>query len=136
MFELTSDVIDPSAVRAAVTHSGAGAVLVFHGNTRDYFEDREVTQLSYEAYAPMAIAEMKAIARDVADRWPGARCAMVHRLGIVPPAETSIVIAVSTAHRGDAYAASRFAIDELKTRVPIWKKEIYSDGSVWKANAP
>jgi molybdopterin synthase catalytic subunit len=94
-----------------------------------------VERLEYEAYGGMAEREMAQIGSRIADRWPGVRVAMVHRLGVVAVGEASVVIAVSAPHRGEAYAASRFAIDELKAHVPVWKKEVYADGSVWKANA-
>ena len=76
-----------------------------------------------------------AICSEISERWPGARVAMVHRVGVVAVGEASVVIGVSAPHRDEAYAASRHAIDTLKASVPIWKKEIYADGSVWKANA-
>ncbi|MFT4621611.1 MAG: molybdopterin synthase catalytic subunit [Myxococcota bacterium] len=136
MFALATSPIDVQAVRAAVTTPTAGAVLVFHGVTRDNFDGRVVVELAYEAYAPMAVAELERIGAEVSERWPGARTAIVHRLGVVPVTEASVVIAVSTPHRAECYEASRYAIDRLKDRVPIWKKEIYRDGSAWKANAP
>ncbi|HCH64898.1 MAG TPA: molybdopterin converting factor, partial [Deltaproteobacteria bacterium] len=81
-----------------------------------------------------AEAQMGAIVAEAETRWPGVRVAIAHRLGVVPVSEASVLIGVSSPHRGDCYAASRFAIDTLKARVPIWKKEHYADGSAWKAN--
>ena len=78
--------------------------------------------------------QMEAIGRVLTERWPGARVAIVHRVGVVPAGETSVVISVSAPHRDACYAASRFAIDTLKSQVPIWKKEVYEDGSNWKQN--
>jgi molybdopterin synthase catalytic subunit len=118
-----------------VRRDAAGAVLVFEGVTRDTHDGRGVIRLEYEAYGQMAEAELKAIAADAVAQWPGLRIAIVHRMGLVGLGEASVVIAVSTPHRDAAYSASRFAIDALKVRVPIWKKEVYADGSVWKANA-
>lgn len=135
MFEIVTDPIDPRRVEAAVAHPGAGAVLTFAGTTRDSFEGRRVVGLSYEAFAEMAVPEMRAIADRAVERWPGVRVAMVHRIGEVPVGEASVVISVSAPHRGPAYDASRFAIDALKERVPVWKKERYEDGSTWKQNA-
>ena len=134
MFALTPDPIDAAAVRAAVIHPTCGAVLCFHGTARDNFDGRQVVQLAYEAYEAMAIPALRAIADEVSQRWPGARCAIVHRTGIVPPTQTAVIIAVATPHRAECYEASRFAIEQLKVRVPIWKKEIYTDGSAWRAN--
>jgi molybdopterin synthase catalytic subunit len=131
---LTSEVLSEARVRRVVTHPGAGAVLVFHGITRDNFAGRRVLELSYEAYPAMARAQMATIVDEAGQRWPGARVAIEHRLGVVPVSEVSVLIAVSAPHRADCYAASRFAIDTLKATVPIWKKEHYADGAAWKAN--
>jgi len=135
MFVLQAGPIDVSVVREAVSRPGAGAVLVFEGVTRDNFDGRPVLGLAYEAYAEMAVPQMEAIGGELRTRWPGARVAMIHRTGPVDIGEASVVIAVSAPHRVEAYEASRFAIDALKARVPVWKKEHYADGSVWKANA-
>ena len=135
MVELTESVIDVGAVREAVSRDEAGAVLVFEGGTRNHHDGRAVVRLEYEAYASMAKTQMSVICDTIASRWPGSRVAMIHRIGVVDVGEASVVIAVSAPHRDEAYAASRFAIDTLKASVPIWKKEVYADGSVWKANA-
>lgn len=133
--ELSSSLIDPRAVEAAVAHPGAGAILTFLGVTRDRFGSKQVLRLEYEAWPEMARAELLRIGAELEDRWPGARVAFVHRVGVVAVGEASVAIAVSAPHRDEAYQASRFAIDQLKRRVPIWKKEWYTDGSSWKANA-
>lgn len=135
MRAITDAVIDPRAVEAAVAWPGAGAVLTFLGVARDNFEGRAVVALEYEAYAEMAVPVMEEIAAELAARWPGARVAMVHRTGRLKIGEASLVISVATPHRAACYAASRYAIDELKARVPVWKKEVYADGAAWKANA-
>ncbi len=135
MVQLTEAPIDVAAVRAAVSRDEAGAVLIFEGVTRNHHDGREVLRLEYEAYPSMAESQMKAICSDILSRWPEARVAMAHRIGLVAVGEASVVIAVSAPHRDEAYAASRYAIDTLKAVVPIWKKEVYTDGSVWKANA-
>jgi molybdopterin synthase catalytic subunit len=136
VFRITDGPIDVLAVQAAVTWPGAGAVLLFAGITRDSFAGRPVTRLEYEAYPGMAVPVMARIGAEAEARWPGVRVAMVHRTGRVDISEASVVIAVSAPHRADAYAASRFAIDELKARVPVWKREHYADAApAWKANA-
>ena len=135
MVELTEAVIDVGVVREAVSRDEAGAVLVFEGVTRNHHDGRAVVRLEYEAYASIAKTQMSVICDTIASRWPGSRVAMIHRIGVVDVGEASVVIAVSAPHRDEAYAASRFAIDTLKASVPIWKKEVYADGSVWKANA-
>jgi len=135
MFAITPEPIDVAAVRSAVVDPGFGAILVFEGIARDDFEGRRVLQLAYEGYAEMAVPVMEAIAAEMMARWP-CRVAMVHRVGEVPITEPSVVIAVGAPHRAECYEASRYAINGLKARVPVWKKEIYEDGSAWKANAP
>lgn len=135
MIALTDQVIDQASLELAVSHPGAGAILTFAGVTRDNFEGRRVVGLHYQAYAEMAVPQMQRIVDDALARWPGVRVAMVHRTGQLDIGEASVVIAVSAPHRDAAYQASRFAIDQLKARVPVWKKEIYADGEAWKANA-
>lgn len=134
MFRIVDHPIDVAAVAAAVRHPGAGAVLVFEGVGRDNAEGRAVRSLAYEAWPDVAEREMAAIGAEAAARWPGARVAIVHRTGPVAIGEPSVVIAVSAPHRGEAYDASRWAIDTLKQRVPVWKKELYDDGAAWIAN--
>ncbi|MGB0640874.1 MAG: molybdenum cofactor biosynthesis protein MoaE [Myxococcota bacterium] len=135
MVVLTDEQLDVRAVVDFVRRDEAGAVLVFEGVTRNHHDGRTVVRLEYEAYNGMAEAEMTRIVDAVQSRWASSRIAMAHRVGLVDIGEASVVIAVSAPHRDVAYEASRFAIDTLKTSVPIWKKEIYEDGSVWKANA-
>jgi molybdopterin synthase catalytic subunit len=125
--------IDVAAVRAAVSDPGFGAILVFEGVARDHFEGRPVRRLAYEAYPELALPVLDEILAEVAARF-GARAAIVHRLGEVPVTEPTVVIAVGAAHRAEAYEASRHALEALKARLPVWKKEIYDDGAAWKAN--
>lgn len=134
MFELTHHDIDVAVVERAVVDPSCGAVLVFLGTARDSFGERRVTHLSYEAYEEVAVEQLRQIGAECAARWPGSRTAIVHRLGVVPVTEPTVVIATATPHRPACYAASRFALEALKARVAIWKKEIYEDGSAWKPN--
>jgi len=136
MLAIVHGPIDVAAVRRAVSHPGAGAVLVFEGVGRDDMDGRKVVHLEYEAYEEMAVPVLEEIAREVVAVVPGVRVAMVHRTGVVAIGEPSVVIAVSAPHRAECYEASRRAIEALKARLPVWKKEIYEDGSAWKANAP
>jgi molybdopterin synthase catalytic subunit len=105
--------------------------VTFAGTTRDHNDGRSVTRLEYEAYPEMALAEMRKIGDEARQRWPIADIAIVHRIGVVPIGEASVVIAVSSAHRAAAFAACHFAIDRLKEVVPIWKKEHFEGGEVW-----
>jgi molybdopterin synthase catalytic subunit/molybdopterin converting factor small subunit len=114
-----------------VASDAAGAVVTFTGTTRARSRGREVVRLEYEAYEGMAEAEMERIARDLKDRHDLIEVAIHHRVGVVGIGETSVVIAVSAAHRRAALAAAAEAIDTLKESVPLWKKEIYVGGEEW-----
>jgi molybdopterin converting factor subunit 1 len=131
LFEVTADPLDARRLEAAVSHKGAGAICTFTGVVRDNSRGRSVTHLDYEAYAEMAIAQMRRIADEIADQWPEVRVAMAHRTGRLEIGEASVVVGVSSPHRADAIAACRWGIDRLKESVPIWKKEHASDGTYW-----
>ena len=131
MFEIVSQVIDVARVNAAASDPAAGAIVTFVGTTRDHNEGRRVTVLEYEAYPEMALEQMRRIGAAMRERWALARIAMVHRVGVVPIGEASVVIAVSSAHRVAAFEACHFAIDRLKEVVPIWKKEHFEGGELW-----
>ncbi|MDT3425125.1 molybdopterin synthase catalytic subunit [Paenibacillus forsythiae] len=121
----TDDILDK------VLDKGHGASLVFIGTTREMTGDERTEALYYEAYAPMALSKFEEIGREVMERWQ-ARCAISHRIGYVGLKEASVVIAVSSPHRDACYEASRFAIEELKRMVPIWKKDIGAAAEHWK----
>ena len=106
----------------------AGGLSVFAGTTRRWTSGLETVRLEYEGYRPMAMAEMRKIAAEAARTWPFFKACLVHRLGVVPAGEVSVVVGVAAAHRKEAFAACRFLIDTLKARVPIWKREVYRDG--------
>jgi molybdopterin synthase catalytic subunit len=126
-----------AALIQAASRPDCGALAVFLGTTRDHHEGRRVLSLSYEAYEPMARAALEALERATVERFGVASCTIVHRLGIVPPTEASVVVVVAAAHRGPAFEACRWAMDELKCSVPIWKKERYADGAEgWVEGTP
>ena len=127
----TSTPPDPDAPVPLVAEEGDGAVVPFAGLVRNPTQGRRVQFLEYEAYEPMALSEMRRLAEEAGRRWPIVRIAITHRIGLVEIGETSVAIAVSSAHRGEAFAACRFAIDRLKEIVPIWKKEHFEGGEVW-----
>lgn len=131
-FEITDQPIDVNAVTAKVIHGDHGASLVFVGTTREWTFGQKTVHLEYEAYIPMALKAMEQIGTEMEQRWPGTRCAITHRIGRVDIAEASVVIAVSSPHRPACYDASRYAIERLKQIVPIWKKEVWEDGTEWK----
>ncbi|WP_046215555.1 molybdenum cofactor biosynthesis protein [Paenibacillus wulumuqiensis] len=132
LYVITSDPLSAEEVIAKVTDNNHGATIAFIGTTREMTGEMQTVYLEYEAYIPMALSQLQRIGSHISVTWPGARCAISHRIGSVGIAETSVIIAVSSAHRDDAYAASRFAIERLKETVPIWKKEVWADGSEWK----
>lgn len=132
LLEITREPLDSRRLEAAVARSGAGGICTFTGVVRDSSEGRETRHLEYEAYEQMAAREIERICAEVAERWPEARLAIAHRLGRLEIGEASVVISASAPHRAEAFAACRHAIDRLKESVPIWKKEFFADGSVWK----
>ncbi|HTY55045.1 MAG TPA: molybdopterin converting factor subunit 1 [Candidatus Binataceae bacterium] len=123
--------IDVAALERAVADPGAGGAVTFVGSTRNENAGRGVIRLEYEAYEPMALREMRKLADEAGRRWKITRIAIAHRIGVVEIGEASVAIAVSAPHRGEAFAACRFAIDRLKEIVPIWKKEYFEGGEVW-----
>ncbi|CAN1145245.1 Molybdopterin synthase catalytic subunit [Linum perenne] len=127
--------IDVAKYMSYVSAPHAGAISTFSGTTRDTFDGKTVVELRYEAYVPMAVRQIKSICSNARASWKIHAIAVAHRLGAVPVGETSIFIAVSAVHRADALDACKFMIDELKATVPIWKKEVYSNGEVWKENS-
>ncbi len=114
---------------AFLTSPEAGGVAVFVGTTRRWTDGRETERLRYEAYEPMALAELGRLADEATARWPLAACCLLHRLGEVPVAEASVIVGAASAHRAEAFAACRWLIDALKERVPIWKREVFADGT-------
>jgi molybdopterin synthase catalytic subunit len=125
---ITRDAIDPAALLAAVATPADGAVLLFWGVVRNQHEGRAVDHLEYDAYAPMAEAKLREIAAEAQSRWSVGVVAVVHRIGRLEIGEASVGIAVASPHRAEAYEASRYVIEELKRRVPIWKRERYVEG--------
>jgi molybdopterin synthase catalytic subunit len=131
MFRITDKPIDLQELVRFVSDPGAGAIATFIGITRNNNEGRNVIALDYEAYPEMAEKELARIGEDASKKWQICRMAIVHRLGPVQIGDASVVIAVSSAHREAAFAACRFAIEEIKRTVPIWKKEVFEGGEVW-----
>ena len=124
--------LSADAVAEAVAHPGAGGIVVFSGVVRNETDGRPVKFLEYEAHAPMAEQQLREIGATIHARWGGVkRVAMLHRIGRLEIGESSVLIAVSAAHRGEAFAACQYAIDTLKRTVPVWKKEHFEDGEVW-----
>ncbi|TDI76488.1 MAG: molybdenum cofactor biosynthesis protein MoaE [Bacteroidetes bacterium] len=129
LVKITPDSIDSDRLLAYLTESEGGAIDIFLGTTRRFTAGRETVSLSYEAAPNLAEKEIQKILSDAARKWPLIRAAIVHRTGLVPVNEASVFIGVATEHRSEAFSACRFLIDELKKRVPIWKREKFCDGS-------
>jgi molybdopterin synthase catalytic subunit len=131
LFEVTSEPLSADEVSARVTNPYSGATLVFVGTVREWTKGKRTILLEYEAYPEMAVEQMKIIGREIEERWPGARTAIVHRVGRLAVTEPSVIIAVATPHRADSFDACRHAIERLKQIVPVWKKEVWEDGEEW-----
>jgi len=129
LVRLVREPIDLAAL--AGTAPADGALCLFVGVVRDQNAGRAVLRLEYEAYEEMALPLMEEIAAEARRRFPITGIRLVHRLGALAIGEASVAVAVASPHRAEAFAACRFAIDTLKARVPIWKKELYADGSAW-----
>lgn len=124
--------IDACALLAEVAQDRHGATVLFVGTVRDVNDGAPVTGLDYSSYSGMAERELQAIVVEAAERWDPADVVVEHRIGTLELGETSVVIAVAHPHRAEAYEASRYIIEELKKRLPIWKREHYVDGrSEW-----
>src|SRR6202522_4731625 len=133
---LVTEPIDAASLVAAIKQGEDGAVVVFDGIVRNNTRGRRTLFLEYEAYEEMALRQMQALAEEAIATHGARQVALVHRLGRLEIGETSVLIAVSSAHRAHAYAASRWLIDTLKKTVPIWKKEHFEDGAVWADGEP
>jgi len=124
--------IDTSALLDEVGRRDSGATVLFLGTVRDHSPGKEgVTHLEYEVYAEQVEPKIREIVEEAGEKWPILSVVVEHRSGRVTVGETSVAVAVSSAHRSDAFAAAKFLIDELKTRAPIWKKEHWPGGAEW-----
>ena len=134
---LSSEPLPIAVASAWVVLADCGATVTFTGTARDHAEGRPgVHRLEYEAYDAPALARMTAIAAELRNRWPVlGRVALLHRTGVVELGDAAVVVAVSAPHRGEAFEAARFAIDELKRTVPIWKREAWEGGESWGLEA-
>lgn len=131
LIEITHEPLDPEAITARVRKPSNGAVLTFLGTTRAQTADRSVLHLEYEAYEPMARDKLAEIASEMRERWDVEDVAISHRLGRLEIEDISLVVAVASPHRKDAFEASQYSVDRIKEVVPIWKKEYFEGGEVW-----
>ena len=129
---LTRDPLSVERLLAEVSAPERGGTCLFLGTVRNGPEEQGVTAIEYSAYEEMVEAEFGRLLADADARWPEARIAVRHRLGVIPSGEASIAIAAAAPHRAEAFAACRFVIEEVKRRIPVWKKELHEDGTeVW-----
>lgn len=135
LIKVSEDIPSLDECSKFVSDPACGAISTFVGITRDNFGGKTVTMLSYEGYVPMAEKELRKLCDDATEKYEIAKIAAVHILGDCPVGEASVILACSSPHRRDALHCVEYLIDELKARVPIWKREVYEgDDSVWKEN--
>jgi molybdopterin synthase catalytic subunit len=133
---LTRTAIQPGELLAAVSDPALGGSVLFLGTVRRSEEDGPVVAVEYSAYEAMVAAELERILAEARERWPDARVAATHRVGTIPAGEASIGIAAALPHRAEAFAACRYVIEEIKRRLPVWKRERFEDGRRdWKMQA-
>ena len=129
---VTDEALDVTGIIAFVADDSSGSTVMFSGTVRDHSPGRQgVTRLEYEAYEGVVTVKIREVVDEALERWPIIKVAAVHRTGVLGLGESAVVVAVSTAHRADGFPACRYIIDELKQRVPIWKKEHWDGGSEW-----
>jgi molybdopterin synthase catalytic subunit len=131
MFAITRDPLDPAPLVEAVRRDESGAVALFYGVVRNENLGRSVRYLEYDAYDAMALKKMHQVADEVAAKFAIDGIGVLHRIGRLEIGETSLLVAVSSPHRREAFEACHFAVDRIKQTVPVWKKEVWDDGSEW-----
>jgi MoaE-MoaD fusion protein len=130
-FAIVEAPLDAAEIAALVADPGCGAVAIFIGTVRQMNLGRRVERLEYEAYSALAVKVFERIATEAADQWPGTVLAVHHRIGLISVGEASVVIAAASAHRADAFAVCRYAIERVKQIAPIWKRERFEGGELW-----
>jgi molybdopterin synthase catalytic subunit len=135
-FLVTSDELNPKALRDLVRTDHSGAIVVFEGVVRDRHEGYDVERIEYEAYDAMAVKQLEAVAEAVLEELPVHAIAVHHRTGVVEIGEASLLVAVSAEHRAEAFAAALRVVDRVKESVPVWKKEFTPDGPIWQEGRP
>ncbi|HLQ29830.1 MAG TPA: molybdenum cofactor biosynthesis protein MoaE [Ktedonobacteraceae bacterium] len=131
LIQLTREPLDRSALIAAVADAGVGGIAIFEGVVRDNARGKQVRYLEYDVYLEMAEQQIREIIAEAERRWGVEHVAVAHRFGRLEIGEASVIIVVGTPHRAEAFEACRYIIDTLKTTVPIWKKEVATNGEEW-----
>ena len=133
MFEITTEPLDPGPLVEAVRRDESGAIALFYGVVRNENLGRNVLWLEYDAYPEMAIKKMREVADEVRAKFPVTGVGVLHRIGRLEIGETSLLVAVSSGHRKEAFEACHYAVDRIKQIVPVWKKEVFEGGEEWVA---
>jgi molybdopterin synthase catalytic subunit len=131
VFVITEEPLDPKPLVEAVRRDESGAVVLFYGVVRNENLGRSVQYLEYDAYQEMALKKMRQIGDEIGARFAVTGIGILHRIGRLEIGDTSLLVAVSSAHRKEAFEACHYAVDRIKQTVPIWKKEVWNDGSEW-----
>ncbi len=131
VIQLTREPLKRDELIAAVSHSSVGGIVVFEGVVRDNARGKEVRYLEYDVYEEMAEQQIRTIITEAQQRWGAERVAVAHRFGRLEIGEASVIIVVASPHRAEAFDACRYIIDTLKSTVPIWKKEVATNGEEW-----
>jgi molybdopterin synthase catalytic subunit len=128
LIEIVKSVLNSARYHSLLEDKSCGGLCIFEGRVRTHNEGREVERLEYECYEPMAVRQMSLIREEVLRRWGLGKAVIAHRIGFVPIGEAAVWIGAAAPHRAEAFAACRYMIDEVKHKVPIWKKETYRSG--------
>ncbi|MQF69939.1 molybdenum cofactor biosynthesis protein MoaE [SAR202 cluster bacterium AD-804-J14_MRT_500m] len=131
MIQITQSMLDPISVTESVRNDANGAVVTFVGTTRRTSEGKQVLYLEYEGYEAMATKKLEQICQDIKTQWPMLDLSIMHRLGRLEIEDISLVVAVASPHRKEAFDACSHVVDRIKEIVPIWKKEVFEDGEAW-----
>ena len=131
MIQITRQKLDPQPMTASVRRDSNGAVVTFLGTTRRTSQGKTVLYLEYEAYEPMVLKELERITLEVASKWGIEDVAIAHRMGRLEIEDISLVVAVASPHRKEAFESCHYIVDRIKETVPIWKKEVFEDGETW-----
>ena len=131
LIQLTREPLDRNALIAAVSHASVGGIAIFEGVVRDHARGKQIRYLEYDVYPEMAKQQIRVIVDEAQKRWDVEHVAVAHRFGRLEIGEASVIIVVATPHRAEAFEACRYIIDTLKTTVPIWKKEVATNGEEW-----
>ena len=131
MIFITPEPLNPQEITSTVSKNSNGAVVTFLGMVRDSSEGRDVLHLEYEAYQPMAESMLHQITEEIRERWDIEDVSIAHRVGKLGLGEISLVVAIASPHRKEAFEASEYVLDRIKAVVPIWKKEVFQGGEAW-----